>query len=172
MTVLLIFVCFAGKIHMDYPITSAVRFLREKNVEFVPHLYEYVEKGGTGESARQLGVDEHAVVKTLIFETNEKKPLIVLMHGDMQVSAKNLARHIGVKSVEPASMDRASKFTGYMFGGTSPFGTRTAMPVYAEKSIFELKSIFINGGKRGFLVEIDPKNLREILKIEEIDAGI
>ena len=124
------FAYFAGKILMNYPITSAVRFLREKKVEFVPHLYDYVEKGGTGESARQLGVDEHAVVKTLIFETNEKKPLIMLMHGDRQVSAKNLARHLGVKSVEPATPDRAAKLTGYLVGGTSPFGTRTAMPVY------------------------------------------
>lgn len=91
---------------MDYPVTPAIRFLRDRPIEFVPRLYDYVEKGGTGESARQLGVDEHAVVKTLIFETNEKKPLIVLMHGDRQVSAKNLARHIGVKSVEPATPER------------------------------------------------------------------
>ena len=115
---------------VDFPITAAVRFLRERRVEFVPHLYDYVEKGGTGESARQLGVDEHAVVKTLVFETNEKRPIIVLMHGDRQVSQKNLARHIGVKSVEPATPERASKWTGYLVGGTSPFGTRTAMPVY------------------------------------------
>ena len=126
---------------MDYPITLAVRFLREKKVEFVPRLYDYVEKGGTGESARQLGVDEHAVIKTLIFETSEKKPLIVLMHGDCQVSAKNLARHIGVKSVEPATPERASKHTGYLVGGTSPFGTRSATPVYVEKTIFDLAKI-------------------------------
>src|SRR6267154_1957041 len=113
---------------MDYPITPAIRFLREKKVDFVPHLYDYVEKGGTSESAKQLGVDEHAVVKTLVFETNEKKPLIVLMHGDRQVSAKNLARNIGVKRVEPAGANSASKHTGYLVGGTSPFGTRTAMP--------------------------------------------
>lgn len=157
---------------MDYPITSAVRYLREKRVEFVPHLYDYVEKGGTSESAKQLGVDEHAVVKTLIFETNEKRPLIVLMHGDRQVSAKNLARHIGVKSVEPASPERASKWTGYLVGGTSPFGTRTAIPVYAEKTIFELDRIYINGGKRGFLVDIKPTVLREVLRIEEVEVGI
>ena len=129
----------AKQLKMDYPITPAVRFLREKKVDFVPHLYDYVEKGGTSESAKQLGVDEHAIVKTLVFETNEKKPLIVLMHGDRQVSAKKLARHIGVKSVEPATPDRASKWTGYLVGGTSPFGARTAMPVYVEKSIFDLK---------------------------------
>ncbi|MEQ1605215.1 MAG: Cys-tRNA(Pro) deacylase [Pyrinomonadaceae bacterium] len=157
---------------MTYPITPAVRFLREKKVKFVPRLYDYVEKGGTAESARQLGVDEHVVVKTLIFETNEKKPLIVLMHGDKLVSTKNLARHIGVKSVEPATPDRASKYTGYLVGGTSPFGTRTAMPVYVEASIFELDKIYINGGKRGFLVEIEPGELKRVLKIEEVDVAI
>lgn len=157
---------------MDYPITPAVRFLREKKVDFVPHLYDYVENGGTGESARQLGVDEHAVVKTLVFETNEMKPLIVLMHGDRQVSAKNLARHIGVKTAEPAIPERASKFTGYLVGGTSPFGTRTVMTVYVETSIFELDKIYINGGKRGFLVEIGTRFLRDILKVEEVEVGI
>lgn len=157
---------------MDHPVTPAVRFLREKKVDFVPHLYDYVEKGGTGESAKQLGVDEHAVVKTLIFETNDKKPLIVLMHGDRQVSLKNLARHIGVKSVEAAEAKRATNWTGYQFGGTSPFGTRTAMPVYVEATIFELDKIYMNGGKRGFLVEIDPRILREVLRIEEVGVGI
>lgn len=157
---------------VEFPVTPAVRFLREKKVDFVPHLYDYVEKGGTGESARQLGVDEHAVVKTLIFETNEKKPLIVLMHGDRLVSTKNLARHIGVKSVEPVTPDRASKHTGYLVGGTSPFGTRTVMPVYVEATILELDKIYINGGKRGFLVEIEPRILRGVLKVEEIAVGI
>lgn len=157
---------------MDYPITPAVRSLRENKVDFVPHIYDYVEKGGSGESAKQLGVDEHAVVKTLIFETNEKKPLIVLMHGDRQVSAKNLARHIGVKSVEVAEAKRATNWTGYQFGGTSPFGTRTAMPVYVEATILELEKIYINGGKRGFLVEIDPRVLRDVLKIEEVSVAI
>ncbi len=162
----------SGTVNVDYPITSAVRFLREKKVEFVPRLYDYVEKGGTSESAKQLGVDEHAVVKTLIFETNEKTPLIVLMHGDRQVSTKNLAQHIGVKSVEPATPESASKHTGYLVGGTSPFGTRTAMPVYVERTKFDLDVIYINGGKRGFLVEIDPTVLKTILKIEEVDVGI
>jgi Cys-tRNA(Pro) deacylase len=157
---------------MDYPVTQAIRYLRERKVAFTPYLYDYVEKGGTAESARQLGVDEHAVVKTLIFETNEKKPLIVLMHGDRLVSAKNLARHIGVKSVEPAATERANKWTGYLVGGTSPFGTRTAMSVYVEKTIFDLDKIYINGGKRGFLVEIDPAVLREVLKFEEVEVGI
>lgn len=157
---------------MDYPITPAVRYLREKKVDFAARLYEYVEKGGARESARQLGVDVHAVVKTLVFETNEKKPLVVLMHGDREVSTKNLARALGVKSVEPATPERASKLTGYLVGGTSPFGTRTAMPVYVESSIFELDQIYINGGKRGFLVEIEPGVLKEVLKIEKVDVGI
>jgi len=157
---------------MDHPVTPAVRFLREKKVQFTPRLYDYVEKGGTGESARQLGVDEHAVVKTLIFETNEKNPLIVLMHGDKLVSTKNLARHIGVKSVEPATPDRASKHTGYLVGGTSPFGTRTAMPVYVEASIIELDKIYINGGKRGFLVEIEPGDLKRVMSVEEVEVAI
>ena len=146
--------------------------MREKGVEFVPHLYDYVEKGGTRESAKQLGVDEHAVVKTLVFETNEKKPLIVLMHGDRQVSAKNLARHIGVKSVEPATPERATKWTGYLVGGTSPFGTKTSMPVYVEKTIFDLDRIYVNGGKRGFLVGIDPGILKIVLKFEEVTVSI
>lgn len=157
---------------MDHPITPAVRFLREKKVDFVPHLYDYVEKGGTAESARQLGVDEHAIVKTLVFETNEKKPLIVLMHGDRQVSTKNLARHLGVKSVEPATPERANKWTGYLVGGTSPFGMKTEMPICVEKTIFDLERIYINGGKRGFLVQIHPPELRIALLIKEISVGI
>jgi Cys-tRNA(Pro) deacylase len=157
---------------MDFPITPAVRFLREKKVEFVPHLYDYVEKGGARESARQLGVDVHAVVKTLVFETNEKRPLIVLMHGDCEVSTKNLARYIGVKSVEPATPERASKLTGYLVGGTSPFGTRTAMPIYVESTVFDLDRAYINGGKRGFLVEIEPSVLKDVLTIEEVEVGI
>lgn len=150
---------------IDFPVTPAVRYLREKGVAFVPHLYEYVERGGTRESAKQLGVDEHTIVKTLVFETNEKRPLIVLMHGDREVSTKNLARHLGVKAVEPSSPEKVAKLTGYQVGGTSPFGTRTSLPVYAERTIFDLDRIYINGGKRGFLVEIDPAVLRSI------DAG-
>lgn len=156
---------------VEYPVTTAVRFLRERKVEFTPHLYEYVEKGGTGESARQLGVDEHAVIKTLVFETSEKKPLIVLMHGDREVSTKNLARHLGVKSVEPATAEMATKVTGYQFGGTSPFGTKIKLPVYAERTIFELDRMYINGGKRGFLVEIDPTVLHS-LDVGEVEVAI
>ncbi|HKP68878.1 MAG TPA: YbaK/EbsC family protein, partial [Pyrinomonadaceae bacterium] len=144
---------------------------REKNVTFVPHLYKHVEKGGTAESARQLGVDEHSVVKTLVFETSEKGALIVLMHGDKEVSTKNLARNLGVKSVTPATPDKASKITGYLVGGTSPFGTRTKLPTFAEKTIFELERIFINGGKRGFLVEIHPSVLISI-DAQEVEVGI
>ena len=157
---------------MDYPITPAVRFLREKKVDFVPHLYDYVERGGTRESAKQLGVDEHVVVKTLVFETSEKKPLIVLMHGDREVSTKNLARFLNVKAVAPATPEKASKLTGYLVGGTSPFGTKTKMPIYAEKTIFELDQIYINGGKRGFLVEIESKVLTEVLSVESIEVSI
>lgn len=157
---------------MTYPVTPAARFLRESNIPFTPYLYDYVEKGGARESARQLGVDEHAVVKTLVFETNEKKPLIVLMHGDREVSAKGLARLIGVKSVEPATPEKASKLTGYLVGGTSPFGTRTAMPVYVEKSIMSLEKIYINGGKRGFLVEIDPRVILDVLPAEPVAVAI
>ena len=141
-------------------------------IEFVPHLYDYVEKGGTRESSKQLGVDDRAVIKTLVFETNEKKPLIVLMHGDHEVSTKTLARLLGVKSVEPATTERASKWTGYQFGGTSPFGTQTALPVYVEKSILSLDKIYINGGKRGFLVEIKTILLRDVLEIAEVSVAI
>ncbi len=157
---------------MNYLITPAIRVLREKKIEFEPHIFEYVEKGGTKHSSAILGVDEHSIIKTLIFETNEKKPLIVLMHGDRQVSAKNLARFLGVKSVAPAAPEKASKLTGYLVGGTSPFGVKTKIPIYAEKTIFDLERIFINGGKRGFLVAIAPQVLREVLTVEEIEVGI
>ena len=156
---------------MDYPITPAIRILRERKVDFTPHLYDYVEQGGAKESARQLGVDVHAVVKTLVFETNEKKPLIVLMHGDREVSTKNLARFLGVKSVEPVTPEKASKLTGYLVGGTSPFGTRTKMPVYAERTIFDIERIYINGGKRGFLVEIKPEVLNSLNAVL-VEVGI
>lgn len=157
---------------MDYPITPAVRLLREKKIDFVPHLYDYVEHGGTRESAKQLSVDEHEVVKTLVFETSDKNPLIVLMHGDREVSTKNLARFLNVKSVAPATPEKASKLTGYLVGGTSPFGTKTKMPIYAEKIIFELDRIYINGGKRGFLVEIEPRVLKTVLQIVEVEIAV
>src|ERR687884_1008018 len=157
---------------MDYPVTPAVRELREKKVDFEPHLYDYVEHGGTRHSAEALGVDEHAVVKTLVMETDARKPLIVLMHGDREVSTKQLARTLGVKGVQPCAPATAQKHTGYLVGGTSPFGTRTKLPVYVERTIFELPRIYINGGKRGFLVEIEPRVLRELLPVEEVSVAI
>jgi len=157
---------------MEYPVTPAVRVLREKKVAFEPHLYEYEEHGGTRRSAGELGVEEHAVVKTLVMETEARKALVVLMHGDREVSTKQLARHLGVKSVRPCDPAAAQKHTGYMVGGTSPFGTRSKLPVYAERTIFELPRIYINGGKRGFLVSIDPAALREVLAVEEVEVGI
>lgn len=157
---------------MDYPITPAIRVLREKKIEFEPHVFDYVEKGGTRHSSEVLKVDENAVVKTLIFETNEKKPLIVLMHGDFQVSTKNLARFLNVKTVTPAAPEKAQKISGYMVGGTSPLGTKTKMPVYAEKTIFDLEKIYINGGKRGFLVSIDPKDLEKTLEIKKVEVAV
>ena len=157
---------------MNYPITPAIRVLREKKVEFEPHVFEYVEKGGTQHSAEMLKVDEHAVIKTLIFETNEKKPLIVLMHGDLKVSTKELARILNVKTITPAAPEKVSKLTGYLTGGTSPFGVKTKMPIYIEKTIFDLGKIYINGGKRGFLVTIVPQILKEVLQIETVEVGI
>ena len=157
---------------MDYPVTPAVRVLREKRVAFAPRLYEYEERGGTRLSAAELGVDEHAVVKTLVMETDSRKPLVVLMHGDREVSTKQLARALGVKSVHPCDPAAAQKHTGYMVGGTSPFGTRAALPVYVERTIFELPKIYINGGKRGFLVEIDPQDLRILSPLAEVEVGI
>jgi len=157
---------------MDYPVTPAVRMLREKRVDFEPHLYNYVEKGGTKHSAEELGVDEHAVIKTLVMETDQRKPLIILMHGDREVSTKNLARQLGVKTVTPSKPEVAQKHTGYLIGGTSPFGTRTQIPVYAEQTIFELPLIVINGGKRGFLVSISPQILRDVLQAKEVNVAI
>ncbi|HMS42974.1 MAG TPA: aminoacyl-tRNA deacylase [Pyrinomonadaceae bacterium] len=157
---------------MDYPITSAIRVLRQHKISFEPHIFDYVEKGGTKHSSQILSVEEHAVIKTLIFETNEKKPLIVLMHGDLQVSTKELARIIKVKTVSPVAPEKANKLTGYLFGGTSPFGIKTKMPIYVEKTIFDLDKIYINGGKRGFLVAMEPENLREVLQIQEVTVGI
>lgn len=157
---------------MNYPITPAIRVLREKKVDFTPHVFDYVEKGGTRHSSAVLGIDEYSIIKTLIFETNEKKPLIVLQHGDLQVSTKNLARFLGVKTVAPVAPEKASKLTGYLLGGTSPFGVKTKMPIFAEKTIFDLERIFINGGKRGFLVRIAPKVLKEVLAVELVEVGV
>lgn len=156
----------------DYPVTPAVRFLRDHRVAFKPHLYTYEDRGGTKLSSVALGVPEHQVIKTLVFETEERKPLVVLMHGDREVSAKQLARLIGAKRVDPCDEATALRHTGYMFGGTSPFGTRHPLPVYAERSVFDLPGIYINGGKRGFLVEIDPADLRKVIPVTEVDVAI
>lgn len=151
--------------------TLATGWLRAAGVVFSEHVYDYVEHGGTGESARQLGVDEHAVVKTLVMEDEAAKPLIVLMHGDRQVSLKNLARQIGVKKVVPCKPEVAQRHSGYLVGGTSPFGTRKAMPVYVEETVLGLPRILINGGRRGFLVGIDPAVLTAPLGAVPVNCG-
>lgn len=156
----------------DYPVTPAIRVLREKKIAFKPHLYAYEEHGGTRRSAEALGVSEHAVIKTLVMETDSRQTLLVLMHGDMEVSTKQLARTIGAKQVAPCTVEAAQKQTGYLFGGTSPFGTRRPLPIYAERTIFELPRIFINGGKRGFLVEIEPPDLKRALSVTEVEVSI
>jgi Cys-tRNA(Pro) deacylase len=154
------------------PMTLAIRELNSHNVEYSTHLFTYEEKGGTAHSAQELGVDEHSVIKTLIMETENKKPLVILMHGDMQVSTKQLARDLGVKTVSPCKPEVADKHSGYQVGGTSPFGTREKMPVYMEKTILDLPLIYINGGKRGFLVGMDPKKIVEILSPQLVSVGI
>jgi Cys-tRNA(Pro) deacylase len=146
------------------PMTPAVRELKRTGVLFTEHPYTYVEHGGTASFAREFGVDEHAVIKTLVMEDNAKKPLVVLMHGDREVSTKELARVLGVKSVGPCAPETAERHSGYMVGGTSPFGLRKAMPIYVEQTILDLPRIYVNGGKRGFLVGLDPKDLARVLK--------
>lgn len=152
--------------------TPATQFLRKHGVAFDEHPYDYVDHGGTAESARQLGVDEHAVVKTLVMQDEHAKPLIVLMHGDCKVSTKNLARQIGRKSVEPCKPEVAQRHTGYQVGGTSPFGLRKAMPVHVEGSILALPRIWINGGRRGFLVSIEPSVLERTLAATPVACAL
>ncbi|MCL2761139.1 MAG: Cys-tRNA(Pro) deacylase [Desulfuromonadales bacterium] len=154
------------------PVTPAIRTLRENNVEFIPHLYKYEEKGGTAVSSRELGVEEHCVIKTLIMEDENRNPIIVLMHGDCQVSTKELARIMKVKMITPCSPETANKHSGYLVGGTSPFGTRKVIPVYMEESIAMLEKVYINGGKRGFLVEIKAEDIVKILKPTIIKVAI
>jgi Cys-tRNA(Pro) deacylase len=153
------------------PETPATSFLRQHGINFSEHLYDYVEHGGTAESAKQLGVDEHAVVKTLVMQDQDAKPLIILMHGDRQVSLKNFARQIGAKKVEPCKPEVAQRHSGYQLGGTSPFGTRKRLPVFVERSILALPSIYINGGHRGFLVQIFPKVLTDLLHARPVDSA-
>lgn len=153
------------------PVTPAVRVLRAAGVTFSDHLYAYEDKGGTAVSSRELGVDEHCVIKTLVMEDDRHQPLIVLMHGDRQVSTKELARLIGARSVEPCRPQVAEKHSGYLVGGTSPFGTRHQMPVYVEETILTLPKIFINGGKRGYLVGIAPADLQCVLQPTPVSVG-
>jgi Cys-tRNA(Pro) deacylase len=155
-----------------HPVTMAVRALRAAKVDFVPHLFEYEPRGGTAHSAAELGVDEHIVIKTLIFEDDGKKPLCVLMHGDREVSTRNLARQIGARSVGPCSPETAEKHSGYQVGGTSPFGLKKPMPIYLERTISELPRLYINGGARGFLVDLDPKELLRVLKPTPVDVAV
>lgn len=155
-----------------YPVTPAVHMLRESKVDFTPRLYKYEEKGGTAVSSRELGVPEERVIKTLVMEDESKQPLIVLMHGHKQVSTKELARQIGVKSIAPCKPEVANRHSGYQIGGTSPFGTKKKMPVYAEKTILDFESILINGGGKGFLVELSPKELERVLKPTWVNVAI
>lgn len=154
------------------PETPATKFLRQHKVQFSDHLYTYEEHGGTAVSARELGVDEHVVIKTLVMEDESAKPLIVLMHGDCKVSTKELARQIGCKKVEPCKPEAANRHTGFLVGGTSPFGTKKQMPVYVEKSILELPLIYINGGRRGYLVGIDPQELLRVLNHGIVECAL
>ena len=152
--------------------TPATALLRSRGVAFTEHVYDYVDHGGTAESARQLGVPEREVVKTLVMQDERRQPLIVLMHGDCQVSTRNLARAIGVKSVEPCAPEVAERHSGYQVGGTSPFGTRKVMPVYVEASVLELPRICINGGRRGYLVGIAPAVLTEVLGAQPVRCAL
>ena len=154
------------------PETQATKFLKTNKVAFSNHLYAYEEHGGTKVSARELNVAEHAVVKTLVFEDENAKPLIVLMHGDCKVSTKELARQIGCKKVEPCKPEVANRHTGFLVGGTSPFGTKKSMPVYMEKSILDLPLIYINGGRRGYLVGVHPHDILQVLIPKVVEAAL
>ncbi len=152
--------------------TPATQALRAAGVAFVEHVYDYVEHGGTAESARALGWPEHAVVKTLVMQNERAEPLIVLMHGDKQVSTKNLARAIGAKSIEPCKPEVAQRHSGYQVGGTSPFGTRKALPVYVEATVLALPALLINGGRRGYLLELPPDVLASVLGAKPVSCAI
>ncbi len=153
------------------PNTPAIIFLKKHNVEFKPLFYKYIDHGGTKESSKQLSIEEHRIVKTLIFEDDKGNPFIVLMNGDLEVSTKNLARIMSVKGVKLCDPNKAQRFSGYLVGGTSPFGTRRKMKVYAQKDIFDFDKIVINGGKRGFLVEIKTEDLKKLLEPAIVDAA-
>ncbi|TAK60064.1 MAG: Cys-tRNA(Pro) deacylase [Bacteroidetes bacterium] len=157
---------------MSYPITTAIRFLREKNISFEPMLYAYEEHGGTKRSSEELNVPEKQIIKTIVMKTDEGEPFIILMHGDREVSMKQLARTMGVKQITMCSEAEVTKFTGYVVGGTSPFGTKRRLDVYVESSIFALPYICINGGKRGFLVKMHPMDLKRAFEVVEVEVGI
>ncbi len=154
------------------PVTAAVRVLREHGVDFTHHPYAYEPRGGTEVSARELGVDEHAVIKTLVMEDDARHPLIVLMHGDREVSTKNLARLLKVKTIAPCEPAVADRHSGYQVGGTSPFGTRHPMPVYMERTIAALPRVYVNGGRRGYLVGMAPAELVRVLKPTLVDVAV
>jgi len=154
------------------PSTPATRLLRESGVPYTEHLYRYEEHGGTAVSSRELGVDEHAVVKTLVMEDDRAGPLVVLMHGDREVSTKALARQIGARSVRICRPEVANRHSGYLVGGTSPFGTRRRMPVYVERTVLALERVYVNGGSRGFLVGIAPADLVHLLSPTPVDVAI
>ncbi len=158
--------------HDKTPMTAAVRALRQAGVAFSDHPYAYVEHGGTAEFAAQAGVEEHEVVKTLVLEDEAKKPFVVLMHGDRQVSTKELARVLGVKSVHPCAPEVAERHSGYQIGGTSPFGLRKPLPVYVEATVLDLPRIYVNGGKRGFIVGLAPRDLVRVLKPTPVKVAI
>ena len=152
--------------------TPAIHFLRKHDVAFTEHPYRYEERGGTRVSSRELGVDEHAVVKTLVMEDEQKQPLIVLMHGDREVSTRQLARQIGRKTIAPCDPAVATKHTGYLVGGTSPFGTRKVLPVFVERSIMDLATVYINGGRRGLLIAVAPAEVARVLDATPVDVAI
>jgi Cys-tRNA(Pro) deacylase len=152
--------------------TPAIHALRKHGLAFTEHEYRYEDRGGTAVSSRELGVSEHAVVKTLVMEDDAKRPLVVLMHGDREVSTKNLARQIGARTVKPCAPDVAERHTGYQVGGTSPFGTRKPLPVYVERTILDLDRVYLNGGRRGFLVSLDPRAAAQALNATPVDVAI
>ena len=152
--------------------TPATAFLKQHRVAYTEHVFEYVEHGGARAGAEALGLDERAVVKTLVMEDEAKRPLVVLMHGDRAVSTKNLARQIGVKRVEPCTPEVAQRHSGYQIGGTSPFATRKAMPVFLEKTVLSLPKIYVNGGRRGYLVGVDPRELVRVLAPKLVEVGL
>ena len=154
-----------------YPVTPAIRQLREHHIAYEPHIFTYEEHGGTAQTAAELGIPEHQVIKTIVLVDNSHHGLIVLMHGDREISTRNLARQLGMKHIEPATAAQASKWTGYLFGGTSPFGCKTALPVYVEESIYALDTLCINGGKRGFQVIITPQDLA-ILNPQTVNVAV